>query len=178
MELLLAVSVSRLQACALVEVEVLGRIFSELAAIRERLDGIEGKMIPVVEVPEEEMRELRKLLDEVEEGDFVPWEEMKKELEEVVEVETVDLYRVRVHEKAKRSLENVPDKTRRQILDLFSVLRDVPFPPERFDARRMDDASSFVRVWIGDYKVDYEIDLEEALVSVGRITRRSDVSLG
>jgi mRNA-degrading endonuclease RelE of RelBE toxin-antitoxin system len=89
----------------------------------------------------------------------------------------VNLYRVRVHEEARRSLEGVPDETRKQILGLLSVLRDVPFPPERFDARRMDDASNFVKVWIDDYSVEYEIDLEEALVSVGRITRRSDASL-
>jgi hypothetical protein len=64
----------------LVEAEVLERIFSELVAIRVRLEGIEGRIIPVVEVPEEEMRELRKLLDEAKEEDYVPWEEVKKEL--------------------------------------------------------------------------------------------------
>jgi mRNA-degrading endonuclease RelE of RelBE toxin-antitoxin system len=90
------------------------------------------------------------------------------------EAEAVNLYRVRVHEEARRSLEGVPDAAKKQILDLLSVLRDVTFPPARFDARRMEDASSFVKVWIGDYEVEYEIDLEEAVVSVGRITRHSD----
>ena len=64
----------------MVEAEVLEGIFSELVAIRVRLEGIEGRIIPVVEVPEAEMRELRKLLDESKEEDYISLEEVKKEL--------------------------------------------------------------------------------------------------
>jgi hypothetical protein len=50
--------------------------------IRERLDSLERKMIPEVEVGARERRLIRRRIKEAEEGQTVPWEEVKKEIEE------------------------------------------------------------------------------------------------
>jgi hypothetical protein len=62
--------------------ELLEKVYREVLAIRERLDSLERRMIPEVELSEEEMEELRMLRKEADEGQTVPWEEVKKEIEE------------------------------------------------------------------------------------------------
>ena len=61
---------------------MLSRRQMEVLAIRERLDSLERMMIPEVELSEEEMEELRRLKKEADEGQTVPWDEVKKEIEE------------------------------------------------------------------------------------------------
>jgi hypothetical protein len=62
--------------------ELLEKVYREVLAIRERLDSLERRMILEVELSEEEMKELRVLMKEAEEGQTVPWDDVKKEIEE------------------------------------------------------------------------------------------------
>ena len=60
--------------------ELLEKVYREVLAIRERLDSLERKMIPEVGLSEEEMEELRMLKKEADEGQTVPWDEVKTRL--------------------------------------------------------------------------------------------------
>lgn len=62
--------------------ELLEKVYREVLAIRERLDSLERKMIPEVEVSAREHRLIRRRIKEAKEGQTVPWEEVKKEIEE------------------------------------------------------------------------------------------------
>jgi len=62
--------------------ELLEKVYREVLAIRERLDSLERKMIPEVEVSARERRLIRRRIKEAKEGQTVPWEEVKKEIEE------------------------------------------------------------------------------------------------
>jgi predicted transcriptional regulator len=62
--------------------ELLEKIYREVLAIRERLDSLERRMIPEVEVSARERRLIQRRMREAEEGQTVPWEEVKKEIEE------------------------------------------------------------------------------------------------
>jgi len=64
------------------EEELLEKVYREVLAIRERLDSLERRMIPEVEVSARELRLIRRRMKEAREGQTVPWEEVKKEIEE------------------------------------------------------------------------------------------------
>ena len=59
--------------------ELLEKVYKEVLAIRKKLDSLERKMIPEVELSEE-MEELRMLKKEADEGQTVPWDEVKARL--------------------------------------------------------------------------------------------------
>ena len=61
--------------------ELLEKVYREVVAIRERLDSLERRMIPEVEVSARERRLIRRRMREAEEGQTVPWEEIKARLE-------------------------------------------------------------------------------------------------
>jgi hypothetical protein len=60
--------------------ELLEKVYREVVAIRERLDSLERRMIPEVDLSGEEMEELRRLRKEADEGQTVPWDEVKARL--------------------------------------------------------------------------------------------------
>jgi len=62
--------------------ELLEKVYREVLAIRERLDSLERRMIPEVEVSARERRLIQRRMKEAREGQTVPWEEVKKEIEE------------------------------------------------------------------------------------------------
>ena len=55
------------------EVEQLSR---EVKALRARVEALERRLVPVVEVPEEERRELERMRGEAGDGDYVPLDEV------------------------------------------------------------------------------------------------------
>jgi len=63
------------------EEELLEKVYREVVAIRERLDALERRMIPEVEVSARERRLIRRRMKEAREGQTVPWEEVKARLE-------------------------------------------------------------------------------------------------
>jgi len=60
--------------------ELLEKVYREAVAIRERLDSLERRMMPGVEVSARERRLIRRRMEEAEEGQTIPREEVKKEI--------------------------------------------------------------------------------------------------
>jgi len=60
--------------------ELLEKVYREVLAIRRKLDSLERRMIPEVEVSAKECRLIRRRMKEAEEGQTVPWEEVKVRL--------------------------------------------------------------------------------------------------
>jgi mRNA interferase RelE/StbE len=84
------------------------------------------------------------------------------------------LFRVRVHRRATRTLDDLPTATSEHVLDLLLVLEDDPVPIERFDVKRIHGTSGWFRVRVGNYRVIYWVDEESRVVTVERITPRGD----
>ncbi len=60
--------------------DVLQEIYGELRRIREKLEDIEELIVPVEEVSDEELAEIRKLKEESKKGQHIQWEVLKREL--------------------------------------------------------------------------------------------------
>jgi len=76
------------------------------------------------------------------------------------------LFRVRVHRRAARALDDLPAAARRRVLDLLLVLEDDPAPVDRFDVKRIHGASGWFRVRVGGYRVIYWMDEVDRVVTM------------
>ncbi|HUV34388.1 MAG TPA: hypothetical protein VMW22_05625, partial [Candidatus Desulfaltia sp.] len=65
------------------------------------------------------------------------------------------MYRVRVHRRAARALDDLPASVRERVLDLLQVLEGDPVPVGRFDVEWMRGMSGWFRVRVGGYRVVY-----------------------
>ena len=64
------------------ESEFLEKVYREVVAIRVRLDAIEKLIVPEVKVGVRELRLIRRRREEAKRGKVVPWDEVKREIEE------------------------------------------------------------------------------------------------
>jgi hypothetical protein len=60
--------------------ELLTKMYEDIKAIKEELDEIRIALIPEDEPTEEELREIELRKEEIAEGKYRPWEEIKKGL--------------------------------------------------------------------------------------------------
>jgi mRNA interferase RelE/StbE len=80
-------------------------------------------------------------------------------------------YRIAIKRSAAKELEELPTKDRRRIVRKIRRLGDEPRPPgcEKLSAQER------YRLRQGDYRILYEVDDEDLLVTVVRIGHRGDV---
>jgi mRNA interferase RelE/StbE len=82
------------------------------------------------------------------------------------------LFRVRIHRRATRALDDLPASVRDRVLDLLQVLEVDPFRVRGFDVERLRGMRGWLRVRVGDYRVVYWVDERDHVVSVERIAPR------
>ncbi len=73
--------------------------------------------------------------------------------------------------KAKRFIEFLPPKHKRQVKDCVLSLQDNPFP---HDSRKLVGYENYIRVDIGEYRIIYRYEEEKDLVVVVLIGKRND----
>ena len=73
---------------------------------------------------------------------------------------------------SRQQLRKLPRPARDRVLDAIEDLADDPHP---FGSRKLVDGQSAWRIRVGDYRVIYEIDDGELLVTVIRAAHRREV---
>ena len=81
-------------------------------------------------------------------------------------------YEIEFTAAAARQVRKLPRPARDRVLDAIEDLADDPHP---FGSRKLVDGQSAWRIRIGDYRVIYEIDDGELLVTVIRAAHRREV---
>jgi mRNA-degrading endonuclease RelE of RelBE toxin-antitoxin system len=77
---------------------------------------------------------------------------------------------LRVREKVYKDLEKFPQKDRRNII---KAIEQLPFNPYLGDIEKMKDEENSWRRRIGAYRIFYEIILQEKVIYVFRVERRT-----
>lgn len=73
--------------------------------------------------------------------------------------------------KAKKFIDSLPPKHKRQIKDSILSLQDNPMP---HDAKKLISYENYIRVDIGEYRIIYRYEKEECLITVVLVGRRND----
>ena len=80
-------------------------------------------------------------------------------------------YKIAIKRSAAKELEDLPTKDRRRVVRTIQRLADEPRPP---DCEKLS-AQERYRLRQGDYRILYEVDDGDHLVTVVRIGQRGDV---
>ena len=73
--------------------------------------------------------------------------------------------------KAKKFIEKLPPKHKRQIKDRIKLLQDEPEP---HDAKKLLGYEDYVRVDMGEYRIIYRYEQENDLVIIVLVGKRDD----
>ena len=76
--------------------------------------------------------------------------------------------------KAKKFIESLPPKHKRQIKDSILSLQDNPIPQ---DAKRLIGYEKYMRTDVGEYRIVYRYEKEINLIVVVLVGRRNDDSI-
>ena len=76
--------------------------------------------------------------------------------------------------KAKKFIESLPSKHKRQVKDSILSLQEKPVP---HDAKKLLGYDSYLRVDIGEYRIIYQYEEAKDLVTVMLVGRRNDDNL-
>lgn len=76
--------------------------------------------------------------------------------------------------KAKKFIETLPPKHKRQVKDSILSLQMTPIP---HDAKKLQGYEDYVRIDIGEYRIIYRFDEPHDLVTIVLVGRRNDDSI-
>jgi mRNA interferase RelE/StbE len=78
-------------------------------------------------------------------------------------------YRLEFVPSALRELDKVPPDARRRLVRAIERLANDPRPP---GARALRESRSGLRLRVGDYWVLYQVDVEQSMITIGRVAQR------
>ena len=81
------------------------------------------------------------------------------------------MYELVVRARVRKSLVRLPKNVYRRVFNTIEGLREEPRPP---GCRKLSDREGW-RLRVGDYRIIYEIDDEERVVTVLQVGHRRDV---
>ncbi len=73
--------------------------------------------------------------------------------------------------KAKKFIDTLPPKHKRQIKDSILSLRDTPFP---HDSKRLVGYEDYIRIDTGEYRIIYRYEIDKQLITVVLVGKRND----
>ncbi len=87
---------------------------------------------------------------------------------------------VRIHRKARRFLEELPDNERRRVVEkireLLEALNEGVLPYRRLDIRRLrGEWEGFLRLRVSDIRIIFRLDFEAKILYIYHIHRRGAV---
>jgi mRNA interferase RelE/StbE len=80
-------------------------------------------------------------------------------------------YRIRVHRRVERALEELPVHISDRVSELIDELRRDPVP-RNFDVEKIKGMADTYRVRVGDYRVLYSVDRKGHEVTVFKVASR------
>lgn len=80
-------------------------------------------------------------------------------------------YKLEVRASARRDARKIDPQQLRRILTAIRSLQDDPFPPHH---KKLQGAESGYRLCVGDYRILYEVNVEEKRIVVGHVRHRRD----
>lgn len=82
-----------------------------------------------------------------------------------------DRFRVEFAPSVERDLRRLPSSMATRLIERIEQLADDPQP---FGVRKLVGADRTYRVRVGDYRIVYDVDFRERVVTVQRVRHRSD----
>ena len=86
------------------------------------------------------------------------------------------MFEVLLAKKPRKFFEQSDDKTRKKLLELFSVLEVNPWPAKEFDVTKLEDMNDCYRIRIGKQRVCYHVNTDLKEITVYRIEKRSETT--
>jgi len=84
----------------------------------------------------------------------------------------VDSYKIEVVKSADKDARRISKQDISRILKAIRSLANNPFPPQH---KKMKGSENEYRIRVGDYRVIYEVDIENKLITIFHIRHRKDV---
>ena len=85
------------------------------------------------------------------------------------------MFRVIVSNAARKGAKKMPKEMKEKVLELLDVLESTPIPVDNYDIKKMKGLKNTYRIRIGDYRVVYQVDFSDKVVSVIKIEKREVV---
>jgi len=82
------------------------------------------------------------------------------------------VYRVVLSRAVEHDMRKIGSKQIERIMHAIRSLTETPFPS---GCKKLKDAHSSYRIRVGDYRIVYEVDLEEKRITVFYVRHRKDV---
>jgi mRNA interferase RelE/StbE len=76
--------------------------------------------------------------------------------------------------KAKKFIQTLPPKHKKQVKNSILALQDTPMP---HDAKKLQGFEDYIRIDIGEYRIIYRHDEEDDLITVVLVGKRNDDSI-
>ncbi|MEM3590534.1 MAG: type II toxin-antitoxin system RelE/ParE family toxin [Candidatus Bathyarchaeia archaeon] len=67
------------------------------------------------------------------------------------------MFQIILSQRARKSIEKLPEHYKRRIIELLLIFRENPVPAEYYDVKKIKGYTDTYRVRIGDIRVIYEI---------------------
>jgi mRNA interferase RelE/StbE len=87
-------------------------------------------------------------------------------------------YRILLHKRATKTLQNMPESTRQAIKSRIDLLAEDPYQHPQLDIKKMQGFAAIYRLRVGQYRIIYEIIADELVVLILRLGSRGDVYKG
>ena len=81
-------------------------------------------------------------------------------------------YRIEWKSSVEKELKAIDRQHIPRILEVVESLAINPFPPQ---SRKLRDVEKSYRIRVGDYRVVYQVDVEEGMVTIYYIRHRKDI---
>ena len=75
-----------------------------------------------------------------------------------------------VSQKAKKELKQLPDKTRKRVIEILIQMRENPYPSR---TRKLSQGNGF-RIRVGNYRIIYNVLIELKEIKIYHIRHRKD----
>lgn len=81
------------------------------------------------------------------------------------------MYRLAFDKRVRKDMQTLPNDVQRRVLAIFDRLQDDPFTGPY---KKLKGEDSY-RARVGDYRIVYDVDLEERKVTVLKVAHRKDI---
>ncbi len=85
------------------------------------------------------------------------------------------MFRVIVSNAVRKGAKKMPREMKEKVLELLDILESTPIPVDNYDIKKMKGLKNTYRIRIGDYRVVYQVDFSNKVVSLVKIEKREVV---